>query len=354
LSRILLIGPERERAVGLRSLLRQHGHTVIWSRSVSTWREQEREQRPDLVLAAVRSAADVFAVAGRPPSGFPPPILVVQQESDFHRDVHLDERLVDRLASPFLETDLVGRVDALVNVRRIVGGAGATSRAAAAVRPGITGKLLSLMGARPPAAPQPVGPSLEVVARLANWSDRRDAFRPGHAERVTSFSAMIAEGLGFAEQETSDLLRAAMLHDVGKVVMPLEVLRRRGPLDPPERELIRTHPSRGAALLRALDSDDKVARVVLYHHERPDGSGYYGKVAGSVPRAAWALAVAEAFDAMTSSLVAEPLTAEYALGKLQSRKGADYDAGAVEALADQLQPRAACIPLSGPAPGPRC
>jgi len=353
-ARILLIGPERERAAGLRSLLRQHGHHVVWSRTVATWRELEREQCPDLVVAAVRSAADVFAASGRPMAGFPPPILVVQQESDFHRDTHLDERLVDRLASPFMESDLLGRVEALVNVRRIVGGSGSAVPSPLPARRGIATRLLALVGARPPAETRPAGPSLEVAARLAEWSDRRDAFRPGHAERVASFSAMIAEGLGFADQETSDLLRAAMLHDVGKVALPLDVLRRPGPLDEPERSLIRTHPARGAALLRALDSGERVARVVLYHHERPDGTGYYGKQAGSVPRAALALAVAEAFDAMTSSLLSEPLTEQSALGLLQSRKGQAFDAGSVEALADQLQPRAVSIPLSRGLAGPTC
>lgn len=349
MARLLLIGPERERAAGVRSLLRHDGHHVTWLRSVVAWREQEREQRPELVIAAVGSPDELLAAGGRSPGGFLPPLLLLQQEADFSRDVHVEERLVDRLASPFMEADLLGRVDALVRVRRIVmrSTPDGSPRSRVAKRAGVARQLFSWLRGSMPEDDLPPPPYLEVAARLAEWSDRRDAFKPGHAERVTSFCAMIAESLGLAEQETSELLRASMLHDVGKVALPIEVLRQRGPLAEGQLRLIRTHPARGAALLHALDPDDRVARVVLCHHERPDGTGYYGTPRGGVPRAAFVLAVAEAYDAMTSSLLREPLTPEYALGLLQSRKGTLYDTECVEALADQLAPRATCIPLMG-------
>jgi HD-GYP domain-containing protein (c-di-GMP phosphodiesterase class II) len=346
MARILLIGPERDRASGVRTLLRQERHHVTWSRAVSRWREEERDQRPDLIVAAVRSPDELFAVGGSPPAGFPPPLLLVQQESDFSSDVYVEERLVDRLSSPFMEADLKGRVDALIRVRNVVQRTAPTRPRAEGRRPGGVARFVSWLQGDTAEDDRPNVPYLEVAARLADWSDRRDTFKPGHAERVTAFCAMIAEGLGLEEAETAELLRASMLHDIGKVALPIEVLRKPGPLEEPQLRLIRTHPARGAALLRALDPDDRVARVVLYHHERPDGTGYYGKPAESVPRASFVLSVAEAYDAMTSSLVREPLTAEYALEHLQSRKGSAYQQDCVEALADQLKPRAVCIPLS--------
>jgi energy-coupling factor transport system substrate-specific component len=197
-----------------------------------------------------------------------------------------------------------------------------------------------------PGTERPHAPYLEVAARVAEWADRRDAFTPGHAERVASFSAMIADGLGMAQQETEDLLRAAMLHDIGKVALPVEVLHERRPLEDGQLRLLRTHAARGAALLRALDPDEQVARVVLYHHERPDGTGYHGKSALGVPRAARALAVAEAYDAMTTSLVRAPMAQAAALDHLQRAKGTAYDRDCVEALVDHLKPRTLCIPLA--------
>jgi HD-GYP domain-containing protein (c-di-GMP phosphodiesterase class II) len=360
MARVLLLGPDKDRAVGIRTLLRGGGHAVTWLRTIEGWPVREREVQPDLVVAAVGSAERVLAEVGPAGAGFPAPLLVVQQEADFPRELYLEARLVDRLTSPFMSQELLGRVDALVRVRRIV-------RRAADPEPrrdelsAARGRGLHGLGERlarwlrsPLQDAGPADPRREVAARVAEWSDRRDAFEPGHAERVTSFCAMIAEGLSMDEVEASRLLRAARLHDIGKVALPVEVLRQQRPLEEAQRRLIRTHPARGAALLRALDPDETVARVVLLHHERPDGAGYYGRAAGDVPRAAYALAVAEAYDAMTSSRVRAPIAAPRALEQLQAQKGDGYDRECVEAFTDQLRPRTTCcIPLSRPA-RPRC
>ncbi len=349
MARLLLLGPDRLRAAGLRELLVHDGHAVTWLRSLDGWCDHEARLRPDVVVAAVGQTEGVLAVAGDRSSGerrFGPPLLFVQQEVDFLNEPELTGRLVDRLASPFMSDELLARVDALVRVRRIVcrtpdpdvapvGGWGALRK-----------RLSSWVSSRLPREARPDGPYLEVAARVAEWADRRDAFAPGHAERVTSFSAMIAEGLEMGEQETAELLRAAMLHDIGKVALPLEMLHQRRPLEDQQRRLIRTHPARGAAILRALDSDEQIARVVHYHHERPDGRGYYGKEAAAVPRAAQALAVAEAYDAMTSSLLGERLDGATALGRLRDQKNRAFDADCVEALAEALTPRPGGIPLS--------
>jgi len=347
MARLLLLGPERQRAAALRTMLARDGHQVTWLRSLENWAAHEREFLPDLVVAAVAHTDPVLAAAADRCSGFPPPLLFVQREADFLREPRDERRLVDRLASPFMSDELLARVDALVTVRQVVDRDGAGDSAPehqgwTKLRRRLSGWLRS----RLPEEERPAGPYLEVAARVAAWADRRDAFEPGHAARVTSFCGMIAEGLGMDEQETTRLLRAAMLHDIGKVALPVEVLHQKQPLEEDQRRLIRTHPARGAALLRALDPDESVARVVLYHHERPDGSGYYGKSGSRVPRAAYALAVAESYDAMTSSLLGRTLESGPALDTLQQRKGAAYDADCVEALVDALKPRIRSIPLS--------
>jgi HD-GYP domain-containing protein (c-di-GMP phosphodiesterase class II) len=109
---------------------------------------------------------------------------------------------------------------------------------------------------------------------------------------------------------------------------------------------MRTHPGRGAALLRALDPDEEVIRTVLYHHERSDGRGYYGKAGETIPRAARVLAVAEVFDAMTTSRVRAPMDWPEALADLERESGNGLDPACVQALVGALSPRKRGIPLS--------
>ncbi len=351
MAQILLLGPDRERAVGVRSLLRKDGHQVAWLKSVDNWLGEERALRPDVVVAAVGTTAGVLGHRGANRGRFAAPLLFVQQESDFVRDPFVADRLVDRMASPYMGEELLGRVDALIRVRQVVrrespGEALGRRQDSPRRLHGFGERVNSWLRARFPTMQKPVGPYLEVAARVADWADRRDAFEPGHAERVTSFCAMIAEGLGMEESETAGLLRAAMLHDIGKVALPVEMLHQQGPLEDSQVRMIQTHPARGAALLRALDPDEQVARVVLYHHECPDGGGYYGKSSEGIPKASYALAVAETYDAMTSSRVGATLSSDRALDRLREMRGSRYDSDCVDALVDLLKPRGACIPLS--------
>lgn len=345
---ILLLGGEKDRAGGIKSLLNQDGHRVVVERCVERWRERERELAPDLLVAAVGTVDPVLAAAGRPARGFPAPLLFVQHEMDAWRDVELEDRLVDRIESPFMAEEFLGRVDALVRVRRIVlredlgvtqGGPASGWRATGA-------RIAAVLGTRVPRIDKPVEPYREVAVRVADWSDRRDGFEPGHAERVASLSAMIADELGLPDGETASLLRAAMLHDIGKVALPTEVLRQRGPLEDRQLRLLRTHAERGARILRALEKDEDVAAAVEYHHERVDGTGYHGIPGSEIPLSARILAVAEAFDAMTMTRVATPLTHDEAREVLERKRGGHYDASCVDALFDALRPRSRAIPLA--------
>jgi putative nucleotidyltransferase with HDIG domain len=353
---ILLVGDKGARVSELRSLLRQDGHHVDLSRAVEHWRDLEREILPELIVTTADCTARVLANRGPGVRGFAAPILFVQHDTDLFQDLNLDDRLVDRLTSPFMSEDLLARVEALVRVRRVIRGEepGAnpeSSEDRLRRRGGLGRRLASLLGSRIPQYEKPVEPFLEVASRVAEWADRRDAFEPGHAERVTGLCATIAEGLGLSSDETEPLLRAAMLHDIGKIALPVEMLHRKQPLDESQRRLIRTHPKRGAALLRALDDDERVARTILWHHERPDGEGYYGRDGDAVPMRSRILAVAEVFDAMRSSRLRSKLPEEEALAALQEQKGVSFDSDCVDALADRMGPQRGVVPLLPLSPG---
>lgn len=342
---ILLVGERPENASGLRALLRKDGHDVTWIRRSEAWQATEHEVQPDLVVAAVEEPAALLSTRADDVRGFPPPLLFVEHDNELLQDTLLEERLVDRMASPFAPQEFLARVDALVRVRKVIR-QGRTAEAPQQSPRGIRGRLSALLARRLPREPRPAGPYLEVAARLSDWADRRDMFEPGHAGRVASFCAMMADALSVVDDELEILLRAAMLHDIGKITLPVEILRHRGPLDENKMRLVRTHAERGAALLRALDPVDEAARVILYHHERPDGTGYYRKTAEAVPRAARILAVAEAYDAMTSSRCLEPVKSKAAISWLGDRRGVQFDADAVDALVDSMKPHGRGVPLS--------
>jgi len=345
MARILLVGADRKRAGGVRSILRDGGYQVKQCRSVERWSETERDMRPDLVVAAVDSIAPVIAASRATGRGFRTPILWVDEDGfspcPFRRD-----RLVDRMASPFASRELLGRVDGLVRVHQVIRRQPVEPLAdqlRGPSRPAVGGFLSRRTGQ------ECTGDSAlsyrEVASRVADWADRRDAFEPGHADRVASLAAMIGEGLDLPDGEAGALLRAAMFHDIGKVALPVELLHQRRPLDEHQTRLIRTHPRKGASLLRALDPDPNVADTILYHHERPDGEGYYGEW-DKVPRTARALAVAEVYDAMLSSRFRNTLTVPEALDRIVEMKGTSLDSDCVEALASRLTPRGRAIPLS--------
>ena len=140
-----------------------------------------------------------------------------------------------------------------------------------------------------------------TLGALSNALDVRDSETEGHARRVVQYLELVAEELGVPASERAVLLRGALLHDVGKIGVPDEVLRKRGPLSTAEWSTMRRHPSYGARIVGGIPYLDAVARIIRHHHERWDGQGYPDGLRGEeIPLGARMFAVADAFDAMTS------------------------------------------------------
>ncbi len=175
---------------------------------------------------------------------------------------------------------------------------------------------------------------LGAVRALAAALDARDPYTAGHSERVSTFSVAIGEQMGLDAEELETLRLGALLHDVGKIGVPDEVLRKQGPLTPAEFEAIKVHPSAGARILRSIPFLAPHIPIVELHHERPDGLGYpYGLIGDAIPLAARIVHVADAFDAMTTarSYRAARLPVE-AIAELRRCAGTDFDGPSVESL----------------------
>lgn len=166
----------------------------------------------------------------------------------------------------------------------------------------------------------------------------KDPYTRGHSERVAQYATMIGRRLELPEDRVTVLAHAAALHDVGKLGVPSTLLRKAGPLDCGEYAEMRLHAERGADLVRGLDFSGEVRDAVLHHHERLDGEGYPDGLAGSrIPYFARIIAVADAYDAMTSTRsYRAAMPVGDALAELRRCAGTQFDPVAVEALEEAL------------------
>ncbi|MBK6016775.1 HD-GYP domain-containing protein [Streptomyces sp. MBT53] len=173
-----------------------------------------------------------------------------------------------------------------------------------------------------------------TIRALVQAVDIKDGYTRGHSERVGQASMMIARELGMDDSRVEVLRFAGILHDVGKLGVPTRLLRKDGPLTPEERRVIELHPEYGHEIVRGIGFLGEARAAVLHHHERLDGSGYpYGLLGGQIPESARVVAVADAFDAMTSTRSyrrARPVPA--ALAELERCAGAQFDPRMVAAL----------------------
>lgn len=175
---------------------------------------------------------------------------------------------------------------------------------------------------------------LGAVRALAAALDARDPYTAGHSERVSTFAVAMGEELKLDADAKETLRLGALLHDIGKIGVPDEVLRKSGALTPAEFESIKAHPSAGARILRSIPFLAPHIPIVELHHERPDGLGYpYGLRGDAIPLAARIVHVADAFDAMTSARAYRSgrLPVE-AIAELRRCVGTDFDGPSVDAL----------------------
>jgi diguanylate cyclase (GGDEF)-like protein len=173
---------------------------------------------------------------------------------------------------------------------------------------------------------------------LAKAVDLRDTYTGSHSARVAELAARVAARLGL-DQEQIELSRlAGSLHDLGKLAIPEEILRKPGPLTEPERLVLERHPQIGFRMLDSLGIEP-VAEWILHHHERWDGNGYPDRLPGPlIPLGARIIFVVDAYDAMTSDRVYRGrLSPEEALAELQRCAGTQFDPDVVSALADELE-----------------
>ena len=169
---------------------------------------------------------------------------------------------------------------------------------------------------------------------IIGWMmDTRDPYTAGHQQRVAKISYAIAKEIGLSDKQAQGVYMSATLHDIGKIIVPIELLNKPGKLSEIEMEMIRTHAQAGYDALKTIEFYWPVVQIVLQHHERLDGSGYpQGLIGKDILVEAKILAVADVVEAMSSNRPYRPaIGVDKTLAEILQHRGVLYDHEAVDA-----------------------
>lgn len=195
---------------------------------------------------------------------------------------------------------------------------------------------------------------LDVVRQWGQSIESKDRYTLGHCERVADYTCAMGKVLGFDEQTLFWMRIGAMLHDVGKIVVPSDILNKAAPLTPAERAIIERHASAGADLLKDVEFPWDVLPMIRHHHERWDGAGYPDGLSGNaIPMSARILCVADVYDALTTHRPYRPAyTTQQALEAMHNDRGRVFDPEVLDRFAQIVAalPAPIAFPTGQPAP----
>ena len=169
--------------------------------------------------------------------------------------------------------------------------------------------------------------SLQIMRTLAGTIDAKDKYTNGHSTRVAEYAREIAKRTGKSEKEQEDIYYMGLLHDIGKIGIPDEIINKTSKLTEEEYEIIKTHPVIGSDILKNISELPNIGIGARWHHERYDGRGYPDKLKGEeIPEVARIIGVADAYDAMTSKRsYRDVLPQEVVRGEIEKGKGTQFD-----------------------------
>ncbi len=169
--------------------------------------------------------------------------------------------------------------------------------------------------------------SLHIVQSLADAIDAKDTYTKGHSGRVAEYSREIAKRFGYSRKDQNDIYMMGLLHDVGKIGIPDTVINKPARLTDEEFDLIKNHPVMGARILKNITEMPRLATGARWHHERYDGNGYPdGLKEKEIPEEARIIAVADAYDAMTSRRsYRSSLDQQKVRSEIENGRGSQFD-----------------------------
>lgn len=184
-----------------------------------------------------------------------------------------------------------------------------------------------------------------VLEILVKFIDTADRYTEAHSVRVSILSTEIARQLQLPPNEVEDIRVAALLHDVGKLDVSIDVIRKAGKLDDDEWEQLKKHPEHGANIVRSVGGLlSNAVPLILFHHEQYSGNGYYKRKGQQIPLGSRIIAVADAFDAMTTDRPYQKARQSWeALEIIQDGAGDHFDPEVVDAFTEVMRRRPAGV-----------
>ncbi len=179
---------------------------------------------------------------------------------------------------------------------------------------------------------------LNTVAALASAVDAKDPYTRGHSENVMRIASEVASRLNLPEDSINMIKYAGLLHDIGKISLPISILHKRGPLNEDERKIVRRHPVIGSVIVENVSFLEQAVPAIRHHHENYNGSGYPDGISGGdIPIMARILNVADALDTMISRRpYKEPYSLEKVMSEIREHSGGQFDPGIAEIILDML------------------
>ena len=194
---------------------------------------------------------------------------------------------------------------------------------------------------------------LEIVRKWGESIESADSYTQGHSQRVADLACRLAADIGFDARMLLWFRMGALLHDVGKVLVPIEILNKRGALDPEEEQVMRLHPESGEALVAGVNFPWDIRPMIRNHHERWDGTGYPDRLAGlAIPVTARILCLADVYDALVSTRsYRTAYSPEVAVSIMMAESGRAFDPDLLAAFVQKTLPaiRAERAPKTYPA-----
>lgn len=272
-ARVLVVDDDASVNKLLTALLARSGYTVDSASDGASAQAAMARNAPDVILLDIQMPApDGFAlcraIKADPATRLTPVVLITGLVDRDNRIRGLEAGADDFLSKPVDGHELLARVGALARLKRYTDDLESAS---------------------------------SIVMTMSEMIETRDGYTEGHCHRMANCATALGRRLGLGAEDLQALYRGGFLHDVGMLAIPDAVLRKAGPLEPEEYELVKSHTVVGDRLCAGLRSLRHVRPIVRHHHERHDGSGYPDGLAGdAIPLTAAVMGIVDVFDAVTT------------------------------------------------------